>query len=142
MDLRRVFSLTMTLQNGKVKGLAKWFHQPVDAATLGCFRLCWGFLMVLEALSRFSKVTGVYSPTYFHFKYPLFTWVQGFPAQVYHFLGGALDGSSPSTGQGQVCASTGQRPDHGQAQTRTTAGYEYNFSVQAKRFQHLILAVV
>lgn len=71
--------MVMTLQKDKFKGAGKWFHQPVDAATLGFFRMCWGFMMVLEALARFSKVTGVYSPTYFHFKYPLFTWVEGFP---------------------------------------------------------------
>ncbi|MFK5924435.1 MAG: HTTM domain-containing protein [Verrucomicrobiota bacterium] len=59
--------------------VARWFYQPVDAATLGLFRLSWGGFMLLEALTRFPKVTGVYSPTYFHFKYPLFTWVQGFP---------------------------------------------------------------
>ncbi len=62
-----------------MKRVTDWFYQPVDAATLGLFRLFWGGFMLLEALSRFPKVTGVYSPTYFHFKYPLFTWVQGFP---------------------------------------------------------------
>lgn len=56
-----------------------FFHRPVDAATLGLFRICWGFLMVLEATERFAKVTGVYSPDLFHFKYPVFPWVQGLP---------------------------------------------------------------
>lgn len=69
----------MSLQKDKFKGTAEWFHHPVDAATLGFFRLCWGFMMVLEAIAKFSQVKGVYSPNYFHFKYPLFTWVEGFP---------------------------------------------------------------
>lgn len=62
----------------------KRFHQQVDAGTLGLFRLFWGGLMIAEAITRYPKVTGVYSPTYFHFKYPLFTWVAGFPT---HWLG-------------------------------------------------------
>ncbi len=64
---------------GLSRRVSKGFHQPVDAATLGLFRLFWGGFMLLEALTRFPKVTGVYSPSYFHFKYPLFTWVSGFP---------------------------------------------------------------
>lgn len=54
--------------------------RKVDGATLGLFRLLWGGLMFAEAISRFEKVTGVYSPEYFHFSYPLTTWVSGFPA--------------------------------------------------------------
>ncbi len=74
----------MNLQPAKNKGLIDWFYLPVDAATLGLFRLLWGALMVAEAVTRFPKVTGVYSATFFHFKYPIFTWVNGFPE---HWMG-------------------------------------------------------
>ncbi|NOX99073.1 MAG: HTTM domain-containing protein [Verrucomicrobia bacterium] len=60
---------------------SKYFYQSVDGATLGLFRLCWGVFILLDAVSRFSHISGMYSPEYFHFKYPLFTWVRELPEQ-------------------------------------------------------------
>ncbi|MCF6312519.1 MAG: HTTM domain-containing protein [Verrucomicrobiales bacterium] len=59
---------------------SKWFHRPVDGATLGLFRMCWGVFMLYEALWRLPHAANVYSGEYFHFKYQLFTWVVELPA--------------------------------------------------------------
>lgn len=55
--------------------MRQFLFKPVDAATLGAFRLVWGLLLFAEAFARFKHVTGVYSPTYRHFRYFGFEWV-------------------------------------------------------------------
>ncbi len=68
----------------------------VDASSLGLFRIVWGLLMVWEAVRKLPKVTGIYSPEYFHFKYSLFPFIEPLPevwmmrVEVWFMLAAAL----------------------------------------------------
>ena len=53
--------------------------RQVDASSLGLFRILWGILMVWESIRKLPKVSGMYSPEYFHFTYPMFPFMKPFP---------------------------------------------------------------
>ena len=59
--------------------LRQFLSERVDASSLGLFRIVWGLLMVWEATRKLPKVSGMYSPEYFHFKYALFPFVEPLP---------------------------------------------------------------
>ena len=51
----------------------------VDSSTLATFRIVWGLLLTWEAIRKFPKASGMYSPEFFHFKYSLFPFVEPLP---------------------------------------------------------------
>ncbi|CAK9021719.1 unnamed protein product, partial [Durusdinium trenchii] len=53
--------------------------RPIDGASLGLFRILWGLLMVWESIRKLPKADGMYSPTFFHFKYEHFYFVEPLP---------------------------------------------------------------
>lgn len=53
--------------------------QPVDGATLGIFRICWGLVMCLEANWLHNQMQDRHHPDVFHFYYPGFSWIRHFP---------------------------------------------------------------
>ena len=59
--------------------LRKNLARPIDGASLGLFRILWGLLMVWESIRKLPKADGMYSPTFFHFKYEHFYFVEPLP---------------------------------------------------------------
>ena len=64
-----------------LRWLQDQFGRRVDASSLAFFRILWGSLMIYEGFRKLPKVTGIYSPDYFHFKYSLFPFVEPLPAE-------------------------------------------------------------
>ena len=62
-----------------IRWLQQQFGRRVDASSLAFFRIIWGSLMVYEGFRKLSKVSGIYWPEYFHFKYSLFPFVEPLP---------------------------------------------------------------
>ncbi len=59
--------------------LRRKFAEPVDASTLGLFRILWGILLGYEASKNLARIPNIYTPQIFHFKYPLFPFVGPWP---------------------------------------------------------------
>lgn len=53
--------------------------RPVDASTLGIFRICWGMMMCIEANWLHNQMQDRHHPDVFHFHYPGFSWIRHFP---------------------------------------------------------------
>jgi uncharacterized membrane protein YphA (DoxX/SURF4 family) len=71
--------LAISSMNSTTARLRQFLNERVDASSLGLFRIVWGLLMVWEAIRKLPKVSGMYSPEYFHFKYALFPFVEPLP---------------------------------------------------------------
>jgi uncharacterized membrane protein YphA (DoxX/SURF4 family) len=53
--------------------------RPVDASTLGIFRICWAVMMCIEANWLHNQMQDRHHPDVFHFHYPGFSWIRHFP---------------------------------------------------------------
>lgn len=51
------------------------FSRPVEAKTLGLFRVMWGVALLLSAASLFKWQSNFFSPSFAHFRYFGFEWV-------------------------------------------------------------------
>ncbi len=61
--------------------LQKKFAEPVDAASLGLFRILWGVLISYEAIRNLARIPNIYTPEIFHFTYPFFRFVGPWPEE-------------------------------------------------------------
>lgn len=71
---------------GRPRRLAADLGQPVDAASLGVFRIAFGTIMLVEAMRFLAHgwVRQHYLETEFLFTYPGFRWVTPWPAPALH----------------------------------------------------------
>ncbi|HRQ89441.1 MAG TPA: HTTM domain-containing protein, partial [Bacteroidia bacterium] len=60
--------------------LAHRLSLPVDAASLGLFRILWGLTMCLEARWVHGQLAQLHDPGSFHFAFPGFSWIRHFPS--------------------------------------------------------------
>jgi len=63
-----------------ISPLAHRLSRPVDAASLGLFRVLWGLTMCLEARWVQGQLTQLHDPGSFHFAFPGFSWIRHFPS--------------------------------------------------------------
>jgi len=58
-----------------------WLFRPVDASSVGAFRIMFGLIMVVEVYRYFAlhRIRPAYITPDFHFKYLFFEWVQPWP---------------------------------------------------------------
>jgi hypothetical protein len=61
--------------------LQQKFAEPVDAASLGLFRILWGALISYEASKNLARIPNIYTPEIFHFTYPFFPFVAPWPEE-------------------------------------------------------------
>ncbi len=73
-----------------LRGFARHLHQPVDAASLGAFRIMFGLIVLYEVARTvlLGRVEAYFIHPRFHFTYLGFEWVRPLPpARLYDYFG-------------------------------------------------------